>query len=71
MIAKQTYQSIVENYDGEELVGVAKSKIELIENKEKANSEKIDQKAQQSKQEVDEIIINENNGNNNSIPKAN
>jgi len=71
MIAKQTYQSIVENYDGEELVEVAKSKIELIENKEKANSEKIDQKAQQSKQEVDEIIINENNGNNNSIPKAN
>ncbi|MFA7082596.1 MAG: tetratricopeptide repeat protein [Bacteroidales bacterium] len=71
MIAKQTYQSIVENYDGQELVEIAKAKIELIENAENALKEKTQIKAQEIKQEVDEIIIDGSNSNNKPLPQAN
>lgn len=71
MIAKQTYQSIVENYDGQELVDIAKAKIKEIENAENALKEKTQIKAQQTKQEVDEIIIDGGSSNSKPLPQAN
>ena len=71
MIAKQTYQSIVDNYDGEELVDIAKAKIERIENAENAIKEKTQIKAKQTKEEVDEIIIDGSKSNNKPLPEAN
>lgn len=52
--AKQTLQSIIDNYEGEELLAIAKQKLKSIEDAEKALEEK-------KKQE--EIEINLNNSN--------
>lgn len=57
LMAKQTYQSIVDNYEGEELVNIAKSKVdELVKKEEEAKALK-EVKVIESKKEVDEIII--------------
>jgi TolA-binding protein len=71
MIAKQTYQSIVDNYDGDELIDIAKAKIEAIEAAENAIKEKTEIKAKQIKEEVDEIIIDGSNSNSKPLPEAN
>lgn len=71
MLAKQTYQSIVDNFEGKELVEISKEKIKLIEDAENMNKEKTQQKVQQTKQEVDEIIIDGNNKNNTPSPAEN
>lgn len=56
MLAKQTYQSIVDNYEGD-LVEVCREKIENILKEEKAEKEKQEQKIEEKKDEVDEVII--------------
>lgn len=71
MIAKQTYQSIVDNFDGEELVEIAQLKIETIENAERAIKEASQEKAKQAKEEVDEIIIEGGSEAKNQEPQTN
>lgn len=66
-LAKQTYQSIVDNYEGE-LVEVSRKKIEEILNAENAEKAKQEKKIEKKKDEVDEVIIGNSTGNNNSLP---
>jgi hypothetical protein len=66
-MAKQTYQSIVDNYEGE-LVEVSRRKIEEILNAENAEKAKQEKKIEKKKDEVDEVIIGNSTGNNNSLP---
>ncbi|MDR0971274.1 MAG: tetratricopeptide repeat protein [Bacteroidales bacterium] len=57
MIAKQTFQSIVDNYDNAQIVDIAKKKIEEIEEKENREKEELQIKAEEKKNEVDEVIL--------------
>lgn len=67
LIAKQTYQSIVDNYDGKELVEICNNKIKAIDNIENINKERDEKKAQEKKNEVDEIIIDHNSPSANNV----
>lgn len=58
ILAKQTYQSIVDNYDGDELIELAQNKINAILYKDEVE----DQGEEVKTQEVEEIIISEENG---------
>ena len=55
--AKQTLQSIIENYDGEELVNIAKDKLDALNKQSDLNKKAEEEKLKESKEAVDEIII--------------
>lgn len=69
LLAKQTYQSIVDNYDGEDLVEISKAKINAIEEKENKDKAKEEEKIQKAKDEVDEIYIDHNPSATENAPK--
>ncbi len=56
MLAKQTYQSIVDNYEGE-LVTISQAKIDKILSDEEAQKAKQEKKIEDKQQEIDEVII--------------
>ena len=55
MQAKQTLQSIIENYDGDELVEVAQKKYDNIVLEENKAREEHEQQIQQMKENTNEI----------------
>ena len=57
LMAKQTYQSIVDNYEGEELVKIAQEKIDAILAKENEKLKILEDSSLDTKQDVDEVII--------------
>ncbi|MFA6199451.1 MAG: tetratricopeptide repeat protein [Bacteroidales bacterium] len=69
LLAKQTYQSIVENYEGKDLVEICNNKIKTIDNADDINKVKEEKKAQEKNDEVDEIIIDRNSPSANNTEK--
>jgi Uncharacterized protein conserved in bacteria len=73
LIAKQTYQSIVDNYDGADLVIVAKEKILEIDQQEALKKAKEQEALKKAEPKVDEVIIDSDaqgqNQNNTVTPK--
>ncbi|MDR1846939.1 MAG: tetratricopeptide repeat protein [Bacteroidales bacterium] len=55
--AKQTYQSIIDNYDGEDLVIKAGERLNTIKEQEEQAKKINEQEVEVAKQEVDEVII--------------
>ncbi|MDR1006794.1 MAG: tetratricopeptide repeat protein [Bacteroidales bacterium] len=55
--AKQTYQSIIDNYDGAELVSLAKERYDAIIAEEEQAKTTNEQSIEQAKAQVDEVII--------------
>lgn len=61
LLAKQTFQSIVDNYEGEELVKISRDKIQLILDKEDEKLRLLDEQNKTYKEDIDEIIIQKSN----------
>lgn len=55
--AKQTLQSIIDNYDGEELIAIAKDKLDELNRQSDMTKKAEEEKLKESKEAVDEVII--------------
>lgn len=66
LLAKQTFQSIIDNYEGQDLVELCKTKIRALEVLENVLKEREEKKVQTNKDETDEIIIDHNSASSNN-----
>lgn len=59
--AKQTLQSIIDNYEGEDdIISIAKDKLQILSNKTEKENQENEQKLQNQENSVDEVIIEDN-----------
>jgi len=71
LLAKQTFQSIIDNYEGQDLVEICKTKIKALEVLENILKAKEEKKVETNKDEIDEIIIDHNSASaNNKEPET-